>query len=65
MRQTEVQIPGVVAVPLARVGVFRHVAHGGKGHLVRRRPHMPGVVAHQVRLDVVLDVTDDVFGVSG
>lgn len=61
MGKTKVKIPGVLIVPEALVGVLGQLANRGKRHLVGGSTMAVAVVAHQVRLDVVPDVADDVL----
>lgn len=61
MSKTEVKVPGELIIPDALLGVLRQVTNGGKGHLVCG-PHLDvAVVAHQVRLDALPDIADDLF----
>lgn len=61
MGKTKVKIPGVVVVPEALVGMLGQVANRGKCHLVGGSDVTEAIVTHQIRLDVVPDVADDVL----
>lgn len=61
MRKTKEQIPGVIILPEALVGVLWQITHGGKRHLMGGPRVSETVIAHQIRLNVMLDVTNDVL----